>query len=159
MHHWRRLIFSLYLKKNKQTKGANKTRNIQCAKLSKIWSTQFDASMALVNPCSPWGLLVTNWLDDPKIEIKLGKLSNRKPKVDLEKEATFSKFKAKPNLEPNYTFNKANNQKNLPTTPLSFCSNNCCLIAIENLKLDSKIHLCVELGIEIFYFQKNRSMW
>jgi hypothetical protein len=44
------------------------------------------------------------------MEIKLGKLNNPKPNVDLEKEATFDKFEAKPNLEPNYTFNKANNQ-------------------------------------------------
>jgi hypothetical protein len=27
-----------------------------------------------------------------------------------------------------------------------------------NLKLDSQIHLCVELGIEIFVLKKNRSM-
>jgi hypothetical protein len=45
------------------------------------------------------------------MEIKLGKLSNPKPNVDLEKETTFGKLKAKPKLEPNYTFNKANNQK------------------------------------------------
>jgi len=45
------------------------------------------------------------------MEIKLGKLSNPKPNVDLEKEITFGKLEAKPNLEPNYTFNKTNNQK------------------------------------------------
>jgi len=45
------------------------------------------------------------------MEIKLGKLSNPKPNVDLKKEATFNRPEAKLNLEPNYTFNKTNNQK------------------------------------------------
>jgi len=45
------------------------------------------------------------------MEIKLGKLSNPKPNVDLEKKTTSDKLKAKPNLKPNYTFNKTNNQK------------------------------------------------
>jgi hypothetical protein len=44
------------------------------------------------------------------MEIKFGKLNNPKPNVNLEKETTFGKPKAKPNLELNYTFNKVNNQ-------------------------------------------------
>ncbi len=63
--------------------------------------------MASINPCNLGVPLVTNWLDDLKMEIRLDKLDNLEFDAWSKKMATFGKpnnVKLDPKL--NYTFNK-----------------------------------------------------
>ncbi len=64
-----------------------------------------NASMVLINPCSPWALSIIGWFDD---EIKLCKLDDLELYEDLEKDATFGKLEdANPNLNSYYTICKS----------------------------------------------------
>jgi hypothetical protein len=61
MYHWKRLKFSLYLKKQtNKLKVPTKLVTSNVPNLAKFEAPKFDASMALVNPCNPWALFATN---------------------------------------------------------------------------------------------------
>jgi hypothetical protein len=63
--------------------------------------------MASIDPCNLGVLLVTNWLDDLKMEIKLNKLDNLELDAWPKKMATFGKpNNAKLDPKSNYTFDK-----------------------------------------------------
>ncbi len=73
----------------------------------KFETPKVDASMPSIDPCNLGVLLVTNWFDDLKMEIRLDKLDNLKLDAWQKKMATFGKpNNAKLDPKSNYTFGK-----------------------------------------------------
>ncbi len=74
--------------------------------LIELEAPRVDPLMGSHDTCGPW--VLPNWFNDAKVEKWLGKLDDPSLDLDLDKEATLSKFDdAKLDLKSNYTFAKS----------------------------------------------------